>query len=371
MRRALIAIVTLGAIGFMVVFLAFRSDVFIIDTVAIHYAMNVTTESVSPREATIIQTELLTQIFDDMETAQQSRDDTLQIAMYLLVFAFVVGGALLCLYYHRRVIKPFRKLENFAQNVAVGRLDAPLEMDKDNLFGAFTESFDLMREELRIAKENEIKASKSKKELVASLVHDINTPVASVRSAMDILRLKADDETQIKILDAANKKLEQIDELITNLFHSTLEELQKLKVATSEIGSVDVYEIITQADFEGRCRGFSIPNCIIIADPMRLQQVFDNIIKNSYKYADTDIFINAHIEEEYLFVEVCDFGLGVLEKELPLITAKFYRGKNTEKTDGYGLGLYLSKYFMEQMAGGLYPENLENGFMVVIMLRLA
>jgi K+-sensing histidine kinase KdpD len=61
----------------------------------------------------------------------------------------------------------------------------------------------------------------------------------------------------------------------------------------------------------------------------------------------------------------------VPEKELPLITGKFYRGKNTEKTDGYGLGLYLSKYFMEQMTGGLYPENRDNGFMVIVMLRLA
>jgi K+-sensing histidine kinase KdpD len=66
-----------------------------------------------------------------------------------------------------------------------------------------------------------------------------------------------------------------------------------------------------------------------------------------------------------------DFGSGVPEKELPFLTGKFYRGKNTEKTDGYGLGLYLAKYFMENMNGGLCPENRENGFMIVIMLRLA
>jgi len=206
---------------------------------------------------------------------------------------------------------------------------------------------------------------------VASLAHDINTPVASVRSAIDILRLNAVNETDIKRLDSANKKLEQIDDLITNLFHSTLEELQELRVASAEVQSIRLYEIIRQADYNEKCREFSIPDCLVFADLMRLQQVFDNIIKNSYKYADTDIDINAFIEEEHLFIEVKDFGTGVAEHELPLLTGKFYRGTNTSKTDGYGLGLYLSKYFMERMAGGLLCENHSDGFMVVIMLKLA
>ena len=81
-------------------------------------------------------------------------------------------------------------------------------------------------------------------------------------------------------------------------------------------------------------------------------------------------------------MEIRDFGGGVSEKELSLITEKFYRGENAENADkphkngkvakpnGYGLGLYLSKYFMEKMGGGLFPENCENGFMIVVILRL-
>ena len=158
-----------------------------------------------------------------------------------------------------------------------------MEIDKSNLFGAFTESFDLMREELKTARENENKANKSKKELAASLVHDITTPVASVRSAMDILRLKTSDDGDMKILGSANKKLMQIDTLITDLFHSTLEELQELKVVPNEIQSTEICELIRQADYEKRTMAFGVPDCIVLADSLRLQQVFDNIIKNSYK----------------------------------------------------------------------------------------
>ena len=371
MKKALVIIAIVALAGFIAVTLAFRADMQTPDAVAIHYAMHMAMESGTAREAAILQTEFLMQAFEDMDTARRDRDNSLRAFMYLFISAFAIGGALIYLYFQQRVIKPFGKLQYFAHRVAAGNLDVPLEMDRHNIFGAFTESFDLMRDELRLAKENENKANKSKKELVASLVHDITTPVASVRSAIDILRLKTRDENEIRMLNSANKKLEQIDTLITNMFHATLEELQELKVTPSELQSIEIAELIQQADYERRTSPFSIPGCIILADPLRLQQVFDNIIKNSYKYASTDIRVNSFIEEEHLFIEIRDYGPGVQEKELPLITGKFYRGANTSKIDGYGLGLYLSKYFMEQMAGGLYPENYDNGFMVVIMLKLA
>jgi len=371
MKKILIMLIAIAVVGFIAVHLAFQADTPAPDSVAIHFAIQASMHSESSQEAAVIQAAFLAEMFEDMDTARQSRDNLLQIFMYLIICTFVVAGIVLLIYYQQKILAPFRKLEKFAHHIAAGNLDIQLEMDKDNLFGAFTESFDLMREELKRARETEIKASKSKKELVASLVHDINTPVASVRSAIDILRIKASNENEIKILDSANKKLEQIDDLITNLFHSTLEELQELKVVPSEVQSVTIHEIIKHADCNERCRIFSVPDCLVLADLMRLQQVFDNVIKNSYKYAGTDIDIKTFIDEEYLFIEVKDFGAGVAEHELPLLTGKFYRGANTENTDGYGLGLYLSKYFMERMKGGLLCENHNDGFVVVITLKLA
>ena len=273
MKKALILIVVMGVIGFVVVFLAFWVDMPTPDPVAIHYAMHTAMEADSVREAAIMQTDFLTQILEDMDAERRNRDNALQIFMYLFILSFVAGGIFLYLYCKRRIIQPFRKLEYFAGRIAAGNLDIPLEMDKGNLFGAFTESFDLMREELRTAKENEIKANKSKKELIASLVHDVTTPVASVRSAMDILRLKADDESEIKLLDSANKKLEQIDTLMTNMFHATLEELQELKVTPHEIQSSKILELIEQADYEKRVKPFSVPGCIILAAVSTNRQV--------------------------------------------------------------------------------------------------
>jgi signal transduction histidine kinase len=155
------------------------------------------------------------------------------------------------------------------------------------------------------------------------------------------------------------------------MFHATLEELQALAVTPVEIESAGIAELLQTADYEKRIAELpKIPDCLILADPLRLQQVFDNIIYNSYKYAGTEIFLSAKIEENFLMMEIKDQGKGVAEDELPLVFNKFYRGKNAEKHDGYGLGLFISKYFMQQMHGDIFCRNNE-GFAILIKLKLA
>ena len=66
-----------------------------------------------------------------------------------------------------------------------------------------------------------------------------------------------------------------------------------------------------------------------------------------------------------------DFGSGISEEELPLLFNKYYRGKNVEGKNGSGLGLYISKYFMENMDGQINCYNRKDGFTVVLKIKLA
>ena len=70
-----------------------------------------------------------------------------------VILGFVIGGAVLLLgifffeiYIQKNIISPFKKMEEFAGKVAEGNLDEPLLMDKENLFGAFSENFKRKRE---------------------------------------------------------------------------------------------------------------------------------------------------------------------------------------------------------------------------------
>lgn len=295
---------------------------------------------------------------------------------YLLCGVFLLGGILLCIicyywYLKKALFVPFQKMERFARNIARGDLNVPLEMDHTNVFGAFTESFDLMREELKRARENERIANQSKKELVASLSHDIKTPVASIQAISELMLAFPRSSKEKNQLETIGQKAEQINQLVTNLFQATMEDLEKLKVDTSELESRILCTYVAASDYSHLANLRAVPECMIIVDPLRIQQVIDNVIHNSYKYANTTIDISASCEGDYLAVCFRDFGKGAASEELPLLFEKFYRGRNAKNRNGAGLGLYLSRYFMEQMGGRISCENCEGGFQVTLYIRLA
>ncbi len=99
--------------------------------------------------------------------------------------------------------------------------------------------------------------------------------------------------------------------------------------------------------------------------------MFDNIFANSYKYAGTKIDITVFKMDDSLTVTVEDYGGGVTEDELPLLTEKYMRGSNAREKEGAGLGLYISQYFMREMKGSLNCENGLNGLKVSVTVALA
>ncbi len=307
--------------------------------------------------------------------AELEKQTNMKIALFVmsLILLTVVVSVLYYVYLKRRVLDPFKKLKGFAVRVAGGNLDTPLEMDKGNVFGSFTESFDIMREELKASREREEKAVKSRKELVAQLSHDIKTPVSSIKAMTDVMSLTASEEDKVTI-NAINAKADQIDSLISNLFHATLEELEQLEVKPEDINSTDIVQMIKDADYQNKIEKLDIKDAVVFADRLRLNQVLNNIIFNSYKYADTMINVTSRFENagsKYLFIEIADKGPGVPEEELEMITQKFKRGSNAGNKDGSGLGLYISDYLMNKMEGSLTVRNTGDGFAVEIGIKIS
>jgi len=308
---------------------------------------------------------------NDIQEVLRAGRDRLFIGAVCFLIILAGGCAAYTIYIYRKVIAPFNKMQSFAARVAQGNLDVPLEMDRGNLFGAFTESFDLMREELYRARENERAPERSKKELVASISHDIKTPISTIKATTEVMQAESNNDRDRELLTVIEEKTGQIDLLITNMFHTTLEELQELKVTAAEETSTAIYDIIHAADYDRKIKSFSLPECIVLADPVRLLQVFDNIIGNTYKYAGTDIEIESGFDDDYLIIKIRDFGSGVPDDDLPMIFNKFYRGTNAEGKSGYGLGLFISKNLINQMQGDLNCKNLVDGFSVTVSLKLA
>ena len=309
-------------------------------------------------------------IFDYSTEEQLNGVKTKVIVLYIIIGVLQIAILVFWYIYIRKsIIEPFKNLNSFAERVAGGNLDMPLEMDKGHVFGAFTESFDLMRTELKKARIAEKKASDDKKEMVAKLSHDIKTPVASIKSTSEIGYEVTKEERTKEMFSVINAKTDQIKSLVDNLFTSSVQDITEIDVNPGMQPSDVISGLIGNADYLKRAGAFTIPECNVFIDKLRLQQVFDNIFMNSYKYADTPVNVNSEIAGDYLVIRIADEGPGVKEEEIPLLTEKFKRGSNANDKDGAGLGLYLTDYFMEKMDGKLGLKNLEKGFEVAVYLR--
>ena len=227
-----------------------------------------------------------------------------------------------------------------------------------------------MRYEIKKSREAEKKAIEDKKELVAKLSHDIRTPIASIKSFSELGLAISDNEKTKKYFESINQKSDQINILITNLFNATVEELEELNLNPIAIKSNIIKDLITNSDYLNKNSEFIIPECKVFADRLRLQQVFDNIFINSYKYANTKMETKAYIENEYLVISIKDFGTNIIDEEIPLLKERFKRGKNSEGIDGVGLGLYISTELLRKMNGNLEIENENPGFKVNVYLRI-
>ncbi|MBQ6637351.1 MAG: HAMP domain-containing histidine kinase [Lachnospiraceae bacterium] len=307
-----------------------------------------------------------------VETAKRN------LMIVLIVFSVIQLCLILAFYFYLKntILNPFEKLNAFAVRIAGGNLDVPLDVDKGHVFGSFTEAFDLMRSELKKAQMAEKQANDDKKETIAKLSHDIKTPVASIKSTSEIGYELAGDEKSKEYFHLINMKADQITALTDNLFTASVHEATEITVSPVKLSSAVVKECLKNADYLNKTGqaansdAFEIPECMIFADKLRLQQAVDNIFMNSYKYAGTAMKVEAETEEDYLVIRISDSGPGVKEGELPLLKEKYKRGSNSEGKDGAGLGLYLTNYFLEAMDGKLCLESRKEGFSVIMKLRM-
>ncbi|MBR5421529.1 MAG: HAMP domain-containing histidine kinase [Lachnospiraceae bacterium] len=296
------------------------------------------------------------------------------LGLLLFIMALIYGS-----YIRKRIILPFRELKGFAGKIAEGKLDEPLTMDMDNIFGAFTESFDIMREQLAESREREVALQKKERELVASLSHDLKTPITGIKLTTELLtagfnmREDKPDTDVIEKLDNIYKKADQIDMLVSDLFSATLDDLGEFRVSCRDEESRILSEILKKYDDRRLVKASAVPELLIRIDSRRMSQVIGNIIVNSYKYANTAIDVDYSIVEDRLLMRIADHGPGVPADELGLITNKFYRGRQWREgsEEGSGLGLYIAKTLMEKMDGDLLAESRGEGLIITLLIPLS
>lgn len=337
-------------------------------------------------------------IWEDLMLSREADNDRIFAILIAFWSVLAASGYILLTLIYFRLIRPAQDMQRFSSEIAGGNLDIPLPVRRNNLFGSFTESFDMMREQLRVSRDREIKARKVNRDLVAELSHDLKTPVATIQAGCEVLdaqllRKKSSLEesgpvtlssgeldSMIEKVSMLSDKASTINSLVENVFRATLDDMEEIRIETSEYDSKVLLDHIKSLQEYGNIiLENDIPECLVCIDKLRMKQVIDNVVGNSRKYAGTDMRVSFGMEEisdisgkkmRFLFIRIADSGPGVKPEELPLVSEKYYRGKNTSEKQGYGLGLYLVRTYMERQGGGYECFN-EDGFVVKLLVRVA
>lgn len=285
-----------------------------------------------------------------------------------LVFLAGVMG-----YVYFSILRPFDRMKEYAAEIAKGNFDVSLDYARSNYFGQFTWAFDSMRREITKARACEREAVENNKTVIATLSHDIKTPIASIRAYAEGLEAHMDSssERRARYLSVIMRKCDEVARLTNDLFLHSLSDLDKLKINAepleicSFVGDAIEELAAQQEDIFFIPPGFT---AVVNADKNRLLQIIENLVNNARKYAKSRIDVSLSRENSTVCLKIRDYGGGIPDKDMPFIFDKFYRGKNCGSEQGSGLGLYIVKYLAEKMGGSILLRNHTNGLEAVVSL---
>jgi two-component system sensor histidine kinase KdpD len=237
----------------------------------------------------------------------------------------------------------------------------------------------LAREAVKAAtmQENE----KVRDALLASLSHDLRTPLSSIAGAATSLRALGDKMSaaeRLELLSSIEEETARLSRFVSNLLDMSRIEAGNLRVNRDLVDVADVVQGAVERSrksFPKQVVRVSIASDLpfVRGDAKLLEQVLFNLLDNAHKYAgDTGATVHARKEGGDVVLSVTDEGPGVKPADLERIFEKFYRGGRSDgRRPGTGLGLSICRGLVEAMGGTIAaqsPAVRRRGMRIVIRL---
>ncbi|MBN2899018.1 MAG: HAMP domain-containing histidine kinase [Clostridia bacterium] len=283
------------------------------------------------------------------------------IAMIVLLSKIISDG----------ISKPLNELNAAAERISNGDLDFEMTYKQDDELGKLCIEFDRMRLKLKESLDKQAKYENSRKLLLASISHDLRTPLTSIKGYIEALQdgIVSDAEAQERYMNIIVAKTNKLNTLIDDLFVYSKMELGEFKIEQIPVPSdfllegllipkIDEY---ADAPFEFILdRAF--PMVMLNVDQKRISQVIDNVIHNASKFTQTYIKVSVNIQKQYLQLFVEDDGCGIPKEELPFIFDQFYKVEKSRNSSeqGTGLGLAITKRLVLAHGGKISVKSVED-----------
>jgi two-component system, OmpR family, sensor kinase len=202
-------------------------------------------------------------------------------------------------------------------------------------------------------------------ELITTLAHDFRTPLTPLRGNLEILRVRAQNEARaddLRLLDATLRIVQRMEGMTTDMLDASRIESGIFMLAPQ---SVDLGVLLGEAADEfnagkPRVEVRAAEPLVIMGDPQRLRQLFDNLLANAIRYApDTvpvvvELLAQRDSHGRWAVTTIRDEGPGIPAELQPILFDRFAIGR---QASGLGLGLYLARGIAEAHGGSLAVDS--------------
>jgi signal transduction histidine kinase len=232
---------------------------------------------------------------------------------------------------------------------------------------AFLFSFRSLRNQLRLAA--------MKDDFISNMSHELKTPVATVKVALEAMKGMNPLEQQEKMSDylgMATQEMNRLESLVNKVMNGVLMEngkqiFQFEKVNLKSLIDQTLKSLQWQLQLHNAPVHFAFDSAEIFvnADPTHVHGIFANVIDNSLKYGKGSPEISVHLSQTVsdAIITFCDNGPGIPEEYLSKVFEKFFRTPSDDhhEVKGYGLGLSYVARVMKEHDGSVTVKNLPQG----------
>jgi len=292
------------------------------------------------------------------------------IILLLIGVVVIIVAALLSFFLARTITKPIRQITGAAEELAAGKFSTRIKKEKEDEIGKLSDTLNFMAQQVQ-------QHEQFKNQFIASISHDLRTPLTSIKGWAITLHTMTNDQFQKEGLEIITKESDRLTILVTDLLDLSSLSSGKLSFAFEDISIPPlVHEVVQQLELRVKEKEISLEAEIdyeigsIKADENRLKQVFLNLLDNAIKFTrhNGKIQIKLRQDEKHIVIQIIDNGIGISDVHLIEVKEKFVKGKT--KDSGTGLGLAICEEIIKAHNGKLMLESEEGkGTIVTIILN--
>ena len=300
----------------------------------------------------------------DRSSYSQSRNLLIGAGAGSLLLALALG-----LLFSDSVVVPLRKTQRRLATIAAGDFSGHVEVPNRDEIGVLAADVNRMNDQLRGLYQELETASRHKSDFLATMSHELRTPLNAIIGFSEMLHEQMFGELNERQLAHVERVLEAGEHLLS-LVNDVLDlakiEAGEMELNFSEVAIPEVLRSAISMHSERASRAAvelsltTEPEEITInADGRRVRQIVLNLVSNAVKFtpAGGRVDVSARLDDGQVEVAVADTGSGIAPDELETIFEEFKQAVDSERAEGTGLGLPLSRKLSELHGGRLWVES--------------